>query len=202
MFLKIAAAASLGLAAIAPANAAVTFEIDQSAANTYVNYSYNQLGWSNFSATLADLPTSLKTLEIGESWTFDFIDISIGGIGAGAVELAAQLSFLTPGGSAPGEASGWYAVAFFTAAGGLTWDGPTTITANGATYQVALENLGGLDFGHPITETVSATVTLIGQDVVSAPVPEPASWAMLIAGFGLVGGAMRLRAPRRVAIAA
>jgi hypothetical protein len=27
----------------------------------------------------------------------------------------------------------------------------------------------------------------------SAPVPEPATWAMMIAGFGLVGGAMRYR---------
>ncbi|WP_448582693.1 PEPxxWA-CTERM sorting domain-containing protein [Thermaurantiacus sp.] len=28
-----------------------------------------------------------------------------------------------------------------------------------------------------------------------APIPEPASWAMLIAGFGLVGSALRRRAP-------
>jgi hypothetical protein len=30
-------------------------------------------------------------------------------------------------------------------------------------------------------------------DNVSAAVPEPATWAMLIAGFGLVGGALRRR---------
>lgn len=32
-------------------------------------------------------------------------------------------------------------------------------------------------------------------------VPEPASWAMMLAGFGLVGGAMRRRAPMRVTLA-
>jgi PEP-CTERM motif len=30
-------------------------------------------------------------------------------------------------------------------------------------------------------------------DQLASPVPEPATWAMLVAGFGLVGGAMRLR---------
>ena len=34
-----------------------------------------------------------------------------------------------------------------------------------------------------------------------AAVPEPASWALMIAGFGLVGGAMRRRAKVRVAYA-
>lgn len=40
---------------------------------------------------------------------------------------------------------------------------------------------------------------IIGANVV-APVPEPATWLMLIAGFGVVGGALR-RGNRRVAIA-
>lgn len=35
-----------------------------------------------------------------------------------------------------------------------------------------------------------------GIDNVLVAVPEPATWAMLIAGFGLVGGAMRARAPK------
>lgn len=32
----------------------------------------------------------------------------------------------------------------------------------------------------------------------TAPVPEPATWAMMIAGFGMAGGAMRRRRPRTV----
>jgi hypothetical protein len=39
----------------------------------------------------------------------------------------------------------------------------------------------------------------IGQVLRIAAVPEPASWAMMIAGFGLVGSALRRRTPARVA---
>jgi hypothetical protein len=31
-------------------------------------------------------------------------------------------------------------------------------------------------------------------------VPEPASWALMLAGFGLAGGSLRLRAKRQVAV--
>jgi len=43
-------------------------------------------------------------------------------------------------------------------------------------------------------------VRLIGETRVS-PVPEPASWAMMIGGFGLVGGAMRRRRSAAVTFA-
>ena len=33
-----------------------------------------------------------------------------------------------------------------------------------------------------------------GQNLAAAPVPEPASWAMMLGGLGLIGGAMRRRA--------
>jgi hypothetical protein len=42
----------------------------------------------------------------------------------------------------------------------------------------------------------SYTITTL-PDIVTSGVPEPASWAMMIAGFGLVGGAMRRRGTRR-----
>ena len=47
---------------------------------------------------------------------------------------------------------------------------------------------------------VNAPVTRFGFDVAAA-VPEPASWAMMIGGFGLVGGALRRR-QQREAVAA
>lgn len=37
-----------------------------------------------------------------------------------------------------------------------------------------------------------------GIEAVKGGVPEPASWAMMLGGFGLVGGAMRMRRPRAV----
>lgn len=70
-------------------------------------------------------------------------------------------------------------------------------------------NLGDALIGQTLT---SATITgngyetlILGATAVSpaatvAAVPEPASWAMMIVGFGLIGGAMRTR--RREALAA
>lgn len=43
-----------------------------------------------------------------------------------------------------------------------------------------------------------APVARFDVSAVTAPVPEPAIWAMMIVGFGLVGGAMRTRERRRV----
>ena len=39
-----------------------------------------------------------------------------------------------------------------------------------------------------------------GTPVVAAPVPEPTTWAMMVGGLALVGGAMRVRR-RRVVMA-
>lgn len=42
-------------------------------------------------------------------------------------------------------------------------------------------------------EQESTTATLIAHFDVASPVPEPASWAMMVVGFGALGGAMRRR---------
>ena len=46
--------------------------------------------------------------------------------------------------------------------------------------------------------TLSGAFLIAGENVSGAVVPEPASWALLIAGFGLTGAVMRRR---RAAIA-
>ncbi|XHS00649.1 hypothetical protein ACFB49_22480 [Sphingomonas sp. DBB INV C78] len=193
-FLKFAAAAALGIAAVAPAQAATTFQIDTDAADTYVNVtSFDQIGFTNFTASLASLPGAFS-LEEGESFTFDFATLNIGGfLGAGTASLEAKLSFLTPGGSGTSEGDGFYVKGFVVSGGGLNWEDIAPITIGGATYQVEFSDLAGLSISNP---KVKATVTLISEGV-GSPVPEPAAWAMLITGFGMVGGAMRMRQPRR-----
>ena len=47
-----------------------------------------------------------------------------------------------------------------------------------------------------LTFTNSSNVQFSGQVGPVAAVPEPATWAMMIAGFGLAGAAMRRRAPK------
>ena len=42
---------------------------------------------------------------------------------------------------------------------------------------------------------------LDASPLVQSAVPEPGTWAMMIAGFGLVGGALRRRRPQRLAVA-
>lgn len=197
MFLKAAAVVSLGLAAAVPAEAAVTFDIDT--ANTYVNVTdFDDWGATSFSASLAALPGAFD-LEVGESKVFNFIDLDIRGIFGGAeATLEANLAFLTPGGAGGSQGQGSYVTFLgFVSGGELTWQDIAPITVGGATYKVDFSDLHGISIGNP---KVTATVTLLEEGVGGA-VPEPATWAMLIAGFGMVGGAMRMNA-RRPALAA
>ncbi|SNS61482.1 PEP-CTERM protein-sorting domain-containing protein [Sphingomonas laterariae] len=196
MFLKAAAVVSIGLAAAVPAEAAVTFDIDT--ANTAVVVTdFDQLGWTTFSASLAGLPGAFS-LEEGDSFTFDFANLNIGGVfGGGTATLEASLAFLNPGGAGSSEGAGWYAKGVVLTGGALVWDDIAPITVGGVTYKIDFSDLAGLSIHNP---TVTATVTLL-EDGVGGAVPEPATWAMLIAGFGMVGGAMRMNA-RRPALAA
>lgn len=55
----------------------------------------------------------------------------------------------------------------------------------GGRFSVALSSA---TFATPGTANVTGRFTLV-----SAPVPEPSTWAMLVLGFGAIGGAMRSR---------
>jgi len=82
--------------------------------------------------------------------------------------------------------------------GTLTWDTPDTVLNFGSGYQLGVHlesdsetfNGGpGLNFG-PGGADVRAKFTLLQ---VPSAVPEPATWGMMIMGFGLAGAAMRRR---------
>ncbi|WP_375290935.1 PEPxxWA-CTERM sorting domain-containing protein [Qipengyuania sp.] len=66
------------------------------------------------------------------------------------------------------------------------------VTSNGQDYYgfayTTNQTLNGIGF-----ETLPGTVITATTDFSGAAVPEPATWAMLILGFGTIGGAMRAR---------
>lgn len=99
------------------------------------------------------------------------------------------------GGSTVGQISGHYEL------GHVTWNDPVFLNFNGGQLKVTLNdadfNKGyyGLDSGSYDGAKITAKFELLG-----AAVPEPATWAMMIAGFGMAGVMVRRR--RTVAAAA
>ena len=78
--------------------------------------------------------------------------------------------------------------------GHVTWNDPVILTFNGGRLKVTMNdadfNKGyyGLDQGYYDGADICAKFELMGSAV-----PEPATWAMMITGFGLAGVALRRR---------
>ena len=56
-----------------------------------------------------------------------------------------------------------------------------------------------VDGTHPIAPIQAALYRAVAHDLGIGTVPEPASWALMVAGFGLVGAAVRRRRPAQTA---
>ena len=90
---------------------------------------------------------------------------------------------------------------------------PTSVDVsqlNNAQMNFEIRRAGGVGMGYKIARTGTASVDFFpinnGGDIGGPPpagaVPEPAAWAMLIAGFGLVGASLRRRRLRGGPVAA
>jgi hypothetical protein len=199
-------AAAVVTSTASPAMAATVFALD--ATNSYVNVVSNDtmciLGSCSLRAELAT-PFQDFSLNVGESRTFDFADISVSsGFGAGSATLDAQLAFLLPSPSAAGTggtASYLRLGGIFTPgalAGSLIWNSPSQqiTAADGSQFTVSFGNLVGAQFGSRATAPVTITLNS------ASAVPEPTTWAMMLAGFGAVGFSLRSRTRKRMALAA
>lgn len=126
------------------------------------------------------------------------------GTGEGSVELfedttaypiSVLFSFTSPFGTASdvitGQSFGYYQLfsscgLFAGGCGAVTWDGPQTFNfGDGGSFSLALNDV---KFGTPGMARVGGTFTLM-----SSAVPEPATWAMLLLGFGAMGVSLRRR---------
>ena len=74
----------------------------------------------------------------------------------------------------------------------------TTVNADKEALRIAAERSDAWHIKHLGPVTMPPAVVIEAPASVGA-VPEPASWAMMVAGFGLVGGAVRRRSMARVA---
>lgn len=124
-----------------------------------------------FLQTISNISQTLTGLTAGTTYTLSFDLARRPGYGLNAVSVAFdgnQIFSLTP------PSNGWTThTASFTATG-------TSGLLAFKTSDNSADNDSGLDH-----------VRIIGEQ--AAAVPEPASWAMMLGGFGLVGGAMRSR---------
>jgi hypothetical protein len=89
--------------------------------------------------------------------------------------------------------------------GEVTWNGPTTVNFGGTSLTIQLDNetfnAGNIFCPSCLNPGLFNSADVLGHftQTVNPGVPEPASWALMITGFGMAGGMLRRR---RTAVAA
>lgn len=195
--LKFAAAALLASTCAVPAAMAVNF-----VGNYTVTANSSDPGL--VVQTSNSQPSLNFNLNVGDSTTFDLFDIwtdetYVNADDTVAKPISVAFSFTNPdlfGGNVDGSTVGQSVLFGLIQYGQLTWDNGGNATLDfwggGGKLGVHLDdvifNKGffGLKEGESHGGTVEATFTL-------SAIPEPATWLTMIAGFGMIGAAMRRR---------
>jgi hypothetical protein len=171
-----------------------------------------KIAFGTFAAVLAIVATPAAAAE----FLFSFSGATINGSGTfitsdtpdddGGFEILSSIGNVTINGDAftlsgPTDFVGADNLLFVGSEPLLTFNGTSFDLSDGRDLNVYYS--GGAGAYRYITSggSVQAIDSFTISEVVAA-VPEPASWAMMISGFGLVGGAMRSRATRRLSYSA
>ncbi len=194
-----AAALALSFSAFA-AEAATTFagNVSNVSANTGSGLIINTGLYNSFNFDL-DLNENSGPIGLFTIWTDE---ASVDWDDFAPRNISVQFAFTAPegpwgGGPIEGETFGFNLI---VAQGGkVTWDAPEVLTfGNGGQVRINLRdtvfNKGffGVNEGKKWGAVVEGDFELISLPTTSA-VPEPATWAMMITGFGLAGTAIRRR---------
>jgi hypothetical protein len=147
------------------------------------------------------------SLTQGHSTTFGLFDIftpeqAVNGDDLAPRPITVSFTFTSPtdfGGVVGGTTNTTFLLFGILDAGSVTWSNPTDFSfGNGGDLRVSLSNevfntgfIGSFNEGPGHGAQVRATFKLV-KDSVTA-VPEPASWALMIGGFGMAGGMLRRR---------
>jgi hypothetical protein len=116
------------------------------------------------------------------NWAYDFGLIS-GDLGANAGPILARLTGRTDSTGAVIPTAQFRTIS-------LVFDTGVDTIGIGKGFAIGLAGLGASN------QRIAYDNIRLDATPLAGPVPEPASWAMMIAGFGLVGGAMRRRTVR------
>jgi hypothetical protein len=189
------------LAGVASAGSSRTYDVSDTDSDVYGD-AFSDPGLVIKTAFVAGLDNEIFDLENGESHTFDFFKIwtdegSINTDDLDDQDVTAVLGFdLPPGTQVHVEGSSTGLVAFYGLfqGGGVSWDGPVTVTTSDRVFTVELSDeefnwgLFGLNDGYRHGAIVEATVTQVS----AVPLPS-AAWL----GFVLLGGIATVRRIRR-----
>jgi hypothetical protein len=207
IFTSAVAAATLAVAAgVAAPAAAVTFQgsYDVTAHTTDtpgLTVGVQKLSPTNLNFSL-DSVGDTYTRDLFKIWT-DETDVDPGEDTV-AQPIDVAFSFTLPeifGGDVDGTTNGesyWVWGFFNVQQGTVTWNDDGVLPFSGGQLQIHLSNetfnegLYGTEEGRRYGSKVAATFTLLppGAGGVGG-VPEPASWALMICGFGFAGGMLR-----------
>jgi choice-of-anchor A domain-containing protein len=164
--------------------------------------------WTPGNATLTGTSSGINVFTIDGSRYSDLYALSFAGPGTGAIVNISGTSFSNHANINFGSLSPDQVVFNFFEATDLSMNGMDiagSILAPNARVQLQ----GGSVAGSVIADSFSSAGTRIGGNAFSgftaqqtAPVPEPATWAMMIGGFALIGLVLRRRSRKRRATVA
>ena len=155
-------------------------------ANAFEGQQYFALNWSN-AAGITLVNTISQAFTLGNGATGITLALAMSSE-VGFVGSTLTASIRNAGGNIVASSG-----AFNNTLGNARWDQKSWAANLGAgTYSLALTGVGSGNAWDVLVDDV--VLDQVGNAV--GGVPEPASWAMLIAGFGLTGAVMRRRAAR------